>query len=953
MLKVKAVIFLVMILFVVGTVADGAIKFKRTEFTSPLEIGKRHKTVKQTMIFSRIQPYDVYSNYLHHWIDRPLFLSRKIRKSPDKAYKSFMRDIELVKEYDIDGFTMLGNAYRNRYKNYMRIVKRGKPENFKFMPGLAWGGLPYKQYLENVRIGLESKYSPRINGKVPFFSYASMPLAKIKKMREKLAGDGCKDMLLFDNFALARNTSKKRLAKTEKNLQQKLDVVDGIVLYNYNMHRDPLGDYTLSKNFDYKMDKKYFAPMLEKIYSEEKNKGKLLGFNIRHGYIGHMSGTNEAELGTKQLRQALDTALLFNPDILSLVEWNEANENTSFQPTVYNSKTLQRIIKFYSRKLKGLDPTPNLGDDLTVPNLIVSSRQVVGIGERYRIELLNIPDSNSDKKYSVQLILKNQNNKIIKSFPPDSFTIKNLTAITYTFPSEQIPNDRAVIPELQITNADGKKISIDNLQYTRLSPSVCWNFKEVRQPLRDLFAPVKSTLLVSKRQKDGSYKLSGTILAKEALNSVEILDNEMEVFAVDPSKEFKLDENYLLTIGFSTKKSALRKISIQIPGVNDFMLKPWSYPYAGFGKLKKTADSVNGKLLFFGHGAKLLLSIPKSAKDATVKFDIDGVGKFEFLVKSVIDKGKIALDLPTFTFVKIEQINKLADHPPALENKSVAFSASIKPEFLTQCFQLRAITESGKIYRSKPIFPRILGGGEEQLNIFSASQGKAVAIKVPSQEIIDINYEFNPKHGALLCDPKNPSFDAQLGGGYKYLDPMRFGSLPKETKKTAPQWEKLGGKWILKFDGISNYVIFPIEALPHGSFTLKFECKTESKGNQVLFRHNSHRFGSILMYIIDGKLQVNFVSMGRNYLGKKNKLSVGLPFPYNSWNKVKVTYDLHNITFTVNGETLSIPFKLRACKPTAAIFGGYSSSDRDIKNKNFKFFHGELRSLRIKHNVEK
>jgi Concanavalin A-like lectin/glucanases superfamily len=953
MQNIIVVIFTGLIIFSTACASEKVkeITFNRTEVSSPLKIGKRRKSVKETMIFARIQPYDLYSNYLHRWIDRPLFLSREIRESPNKAYYSFLKDIELVKEYEIDGFTMLGNAYKNRYKNYMRIVDKGKPENFKFMPGLAWAKVPYKQYLENAQVGLKSKYSPRINGKVPFFSYVSMPLPEITKIREKLAKDGCKDILLFDDLHIGYNKPEGRLAKFEKQAQKKLDVVDGLIYANYHINRDPLKDYTISKKFFFDVDEKYYAPLMEKIYSRKKNKGKLLGFNIRHGYIGHMSGTNEAELGTEQLRQAMDTAILFNPDIISLVEWNEANENTSFQPTVYNSKSLQRIIKFYARKLKGLSPEPNLNDDLNIPNLIVSSRQVVALGEKYRIELLNVPDSNSDKKYTVQLTLKDQNNKLIKSFAPDSFIVKKLTAITYTIPSEQIADARAVVPELLITNAKGKKININNLQYTRLSPSICWNFKEVRQPLRDLFTPVKSEFKVSKRKGGGTYQLTGSISANETLNSVEILDNEAEVFAVDRADEFKLDSNYLLTISFSTKKSALRKVSITVPGVNDFILKPWSYPYAGFGKLNKKADTVKGKILFFGHGAKILLLVPKKAKDAKVKFDIDGVGKFEFSVKSVIGKGKIALELPNLTFVKIEKTNKLADHPVSIKSNNANFSATIKPEFNTQCFQLRAITESGKIYRSKPVFTDMLGKKESK-NFFSASQGKAVALKVPLDEIIDINYNFTPVYGTLLCDINNTYFDAKLGGGYKYLDPMRFGNLPKDTKTTAPFWIKSDDDWALKFNGISNYIVFPIETLPNGPFTLEFECKTESKDNQVLFRHNSHRSGSLLMYIIDGKLQAQFVSMGRNYRGKKNKLAVDLPFPVGKWVKVKVTYDLHNIKFTVNGKNISIPFKLRAAKPTSAIFGGFSSSDVDIRNKSIKFFKGQLRSLRIRHNVK-
>ena len=931
------------------------IKFERTEFTSPLEVGKRHRAAKETMIYARIQPYDLYNNYLHRWIDRPLFLNRKWRESPDGTQAGFMKDVQLVKEYEIDGFTMLGNAYQNRYKDYLRIIDKGQPQGFSFMPGLAWGQIPYERYLDNARLGLKSRYAPRIDGKVPFFSYGSMPLPEIKKIREKLAADGCKDILLFDDFAIDYKGGKIQLGdltKLNKQIQQKLDVVDGIILCNYHMHRDPLGDYTLSKKFYFALDKKYFAPWLEDIYGKKENKEKLLGFNIRHGYIGHMSGTNEAELGTEQLRQAMDTALLFNPDIISLVEWNEANENTSFQPTIYNSKSLQRIIKFYSRKIKGLPPEPNSGDNPDIPNLIVSSRQTVALGEKYRIELLNVPDSDSAKDYTVQLTLKNQNGAVIKSFIPDVFKIKNLTAVTYTIPTEQIAGSRAVIPELTITNAYGKTIRFTGLQYTRLEPAVCWNFKEVRQPLRDILIPVKSEFAVSGRNPDGSYQLTGSISAAEPLSSVEILDRESEVFAVDLVNEFNLSMNYLLAVSFSSKKQTLRQISITIPGVSDYIFKPWSYPYAGFGNWTKKADTVCGKLLFFGHGVKMLLAIPKKAKDANINFDIDGLGKFEFPVKAVIAKGKIGMELPDSTTVQIEEINKLADHPMPLENSDANYSVAVKSESGNPCFQLRAVAESGKIYRSKPLFPEAFTGKKETINVFSSTSGKAVALDVPSEEIVDINYFFDPEYGALLRDPKNPHFDAQLGGGFKYIDPMSFGKLPQAARNTSPQWVKSGDGWILRFDGIGNYLVFPAETLPHGCFTLEFECKTESKDNQALFRHYSYYSGSILTYIIDGKLQVEFASMGRNYAEKLDKLPSAPDFPVGKWIKVKITYNMQTLTVIVDGKTQTTPFKFRAAQPTAAIFGGFSSVDKDVAGKHLKFFHGDLRSIHIKHNAE-
>ena len=133
---------------------------------------------------------------------------------------------------------------------------------------------------------------------------------------------------------------------------------------------------------------------------------------------------------------------------------------------------------------------------------------------------------------------------------------------------------------------------------------------------------------------------------------------------------------------------------------------------------------------------------------------------------------------------------------------------------------------------------------------------------------------------------------------------------------------------------------------------MEFECRTDSKDNQVLFRHNSLKPGSLLTYIVNGKLQAEFYSMGINYRGIVNKLNVDLPLPAGKWAKIKIVYDLKNIKFSVNGKTKVIPFKLRASKPTASIFGGYSSADRDITGKKMKFFKGELRSFRIRHNAK-
>ena len=933
--------------------------FQRTEVTSPLKIGSRPRVTPYTMIYARIQPYDLYGYYLEEWIDRPLYHNREFRDSAAGQLNAFRRDMEAAKEYEIEGFTMLANAYATRYKTALDWVKQSKIQNFSFMSGIAWStGIPYSRYLETVKLAAGSPHTLWIDGKIPLFSYVSIPEKNFREIRNRLAADGFSNVLLFDDiwldvFAEYNRTGKlsdSTLQKTGQAIRKKLNYADGLILANFHMDRDPQGEYTLKRRFYPELDKKYIAPLMEKIYKEPENRKKLLGVNIRHGYIGHMSGINEAELGTSQLREAMDTALLMNPDILSLVEWNEVNENTSFQPTVANSRALQRLIRFYARLLKGLPATPNPGDDTTIPNLLVSVRQTVKLGEKYRIELLHIPDTTDKGAYTVELSLKNQSGKVLHTFAADRFQYNQLTAVTYQVPSEELADHQAVIPELKIIYK-GKELNFDTLPCTRLNASEGWNFKEIRQPLRDLATPVTIDFQTEALGKS-RYRVRGKLKATEPLASVEILDGEREVWALDRENRFAPEKYHLLRIQFSAKKDALHPVTLSVPGVTDFLYQPWGRPYAGFGRWKKQGDHVTGNLLFWKNGSSMLLGIPKNAVDAVIKLDIQGVGAAQLAVKELLEKKRYACELAGQTQVKYSVQETLGDHPVHWNRPEASFDTVITAQRPQPCFQLRVITVSGKIWRSKPVFPEQEGVQKEQFNVFSASKHKVVTLQVPSSRITAIDYRFKPDYGNWLTDAASRMQDAGLGGGFQYLYPMCFGSLPKNTKTTAPEWHREGTDWILQFDGIANYLVFPVDAFPTGPFTLEFEAKTDSAANQALFRHAALDQSSLDTYIVDGYLRASFAGMGVNFNSRYYELPVKLPFPSGHWNRVKISYDLEKMIFSVNGQTRSVPFARRAAEAAAAIFGGIIGNDKNAGKYHLNFFNGKLRSLKIRHNAE-
>ena len=428
----RRVFFFLGFLLFAATAAE--IPFERTEVTSPLKIGSRRRVLPYTHIFARIQPYNLYGNYLE-WIDRPLYHDTRWRHGG--AAQAFRRDAEIATlEYGIDGFTMLGNSYATRYADALRLLETSGIANFRFMPGMGWKPVSAfnERDVNNAKWAYGSRFTFRIDGKVPFFNYRSTSPQNLAAYRAELEKRGFRENLLFNSFMFnvyseyfrSGEVAPATMEREAARLETVLETADGLVLTNHQMFRDERKDYYLSRRFCFDLDEKYLAPAVERIYAKPENARKLLGFDVRHGYIGHRSGIVEAQQGTAQFREAMDTALLFNPDIISLVEWNEANENTSLQPTVSSGRTIQRLLRFYTRKLKGLPSAPNPGDDMSLPDLIVSVRRSVNYGEYYRIELLNVPDADTDETYRVALTLKDERGRVIRAFAPDTFVRRNL-----------------------------------------------------------------------------------------------------------------------------------------------------------------------------------------------------------------------------------------------------------------------------------------------------------------------------------------------------------------------------------------------------------------------------------------------------------------------------------------------------------------------------------------------
>lgn len=934
----------------------------------------RERVSDRPRFYAEIQSYRLVENYLHYWIDRPLFHDSSLRDG--QSYRSsFLRNVEILKDYEIDGFVALSNAASliGMYGEHLQALNEVKPyPGFSYMCGAAYE-VPkpdekwYELYLKNYEMAAGSPYTLKIDGKIPVWAYHSQlqQPEKLKEFSEMLKEKTSVEPLLFaqandlkfqqlyeKNGAL----TQAQMAQLRKLHEDLLSECGGLMVKPVTARRSG-GDYAARPESDYY--RKYILPLVLDLFKQPRFQGKMIGAYVNKGYVNHLSGNNTGEYGTGGFRLAMDELLLLNPDVVVFFEWNEANENTHFQPTVNDGKTMQRLVKFYARKMRGQPAAPNEGDDPAVPNLVFSSRQALRLGDTLRYELLNIPDSDSKAKYRAQLIMRDCDGKILKTFPEETFEISEMKAVSFEIPTEQLSEHTLILPELRVVNTEGKEQTYA-MQYNRIHPSVCWNYKEIMQPLREML-PLSPEFEVRPAGTPGAYEITARAESPEPLMQFEVLDNESEVFAVDREKKYDPDNNIIIQGSFTAFSISTRKIVFEVHNVPGWQWFRECYRTRPDGPEPEVIDNrvtIPNYFINFYYRYPFYITVPKNAAaDAVLEIDIDRLGKHSFKVSELLELGRAAKAFDGNNRLDLSIVKNLADIPAPLQQDQVEFTATLETESRFPVYQIRAIGNSGKIYRSRPVMPIRPSGEQVRHNVYSATQQQAVTVGVAADRIPELVYQFDDSRGAMLKNNWEPFFDGQLGGGFIYLEPFnrpRPNLLAIPGRKFLhPAWREADGAKVLEFDGMANYVNLPREALPYGSFTLEFEIKPEGDDAQVLFRNVSYHRGSLNLYRRQGKLEASFTYRlgGIHNLSGIRNFQPELELPAGKWSKVTVRYDLKELKFTVNGETRQYPFSERGVFFKSSVFGGHTLPAYET-GKDARFFKGQLRSLRIRHLAE-
>jgi len=930
---------------------------------------------ERPLVFSRKQhKYNHFANFQEFWMDRPLLMNTADRPSGwEFAYynkPSLAAEIEQVRAYGLDGLSafVMGSGLAH-YLSTERIWREFAPKDFLFMAEMSGNPTSPKadapdSLLNQLRTALktlrDSPYTWKRDGKIVMASYVVDRYAPeewaglFDTLRREFNGDvlfvadlPVSAAKLQRTFQFDRANLEKEGEVFKRTVRAYLDVADGVMIASTN-HIDARKEESYAAQFDSDFYRNCLIPLMREVLAEPAYQDKLLGLSATKGYINHDSGVVNGENGTARLRESLEIVTQAKPDFISLPEWNEVNENTSFQPTVASSFSTQRILHHFLSALKGEKATALPGDDTSIPNLILSHRRIVKLGEKINFEVLNVPEEGGTKAATVALILKTPAGEIIRSLPAGPIDAEDLDAVVFEVPSEDLADHAVIVPSLIVTDSEGQTREYEKgLAHLQLRPTWNWDYLEVHQPLRDLFPPESVSFEVTAASLTDGVKIKAAIASAEELAQVEILEDQTEVAASDRSQKFDREKFDIIRCQFIGGEAKVFQGALTIQDGGEFQLRPTGYPSDNFAPGNITGNTISLAQRVNSVPRGFFLLIPKDKADSAVLEFKLAADSFQVPVRDILKSGQFAKALPHRYMVNLWRYDKLPDIAPPWQGKQAVLDVTVHPHHPFPVYSLRAITKSGKIFRSRPLVPFAPGGEKIGLNVYSETKAEVVSVPVRRDELPHLRYLFQEGMGDLLGTPGSGDWAGELGGGINYGGPQRLGpNISRMVVQANPQWVQEDGAPALKFDGVGSYVAFPKEAFPHAAFTVRFEIKPESDRDEVLFQHHALRAGSLTLRRTKGKLSASFSDRRPN--AKDNVTTTTFPItldlPADQWSSVEVSYNLKELALTVNGRTERFAFSHLAAFYQASIFGGPAATGPGGRN-----FQGYLRSFSIDH----
>jgi|GEM_PF-6641434 len=926
----------------------------------------RKRVLDAPVVISQAQlkyPLETIRNgfsYYSRWTDWPLFMNcpppgkKSYRGLSDQEYLFLCRT---VKNYGMDGFSVFlpSEGKINDCRTIWNDFAAMAPE-CKLIP--IWNLYTHP---DSVRLALESPAVLKINGKVPLLFYGVYPEAKRKKLaaelRKRYPGqllllptDGLYDNA-FENKFRQRAVKEKDVERLKNNLRNILRDGDGF--YFARRPRNFPGNGVLYLEFY-----EYMVKLISEVMAEPGFENKLMALpaGVEHCNSGNIGYSLVAD-GTATLRGFMDIALKYNADIVNIPEWDEENENSSLRPTVFKGLSLMRLMRYYTSRGKNQTSSGLRGDNTALPNLVVSFRKMLVPGEKFKLELLHLPDRNREQPYEVQVRLKSADGRSVHVFPPVKLGGKGLQHADLILPSEKFAPEPLLMPELTIRQKDSSW-RCSSFGATALVPTAINDYEEYHLGIRDVIPADKADFSVvplpNKR-----FEISGNFVFKEKVRNLELLENGRCIYSFTaPGEPSWRDDREYAAIEISLM-SALRpiKCSGEISILSSEAA--WMPSQVVNPGLRIDKNRIHFKNMALSNWeARAVAAIPRrKLTGCQVKVAIPGFCEQRFSFADLLKLENYAIYGKNGFVLSFSRQNRQEVHPRPQDRKTFVFSVAVTPEKADSVLMFQAVSPEGRQFRSKAFC--LSGKVESQQRtvlVYSDTEKRPVKLQVSAARAPEINYLFTDRHGSTLATDAGRHFWASRGGytihstgkGGGATSFYGIGNLPAARNYPdnavcgMPKIRREGSKNVLCFDGIGNYITLPQGVIPRRTaFTMELKlCPDKDfSGNCLLIGSQTCRgtHSGLRIYLRKGCLCSEF--MDRNL--KLTWHETDLRIPNGRWSTLKITRDLENIIFELDGKFGgSFPCPNPGIFDTLAVAGG--------SGKGGDYFKGKIGKLTIK-----
>ncbi|MBO5668609.1 MAG: hypothetical protein J6S43_05740 [Lentisphaeria bacterium] len=909
---------------------------------------KHQRLLDKTFVFCQTQFYtlnELPGSYLGRYVDSPLFLD----PAGDNS-KRILSILNLQKNAGFDGCTVYDGTGRENFWVLNPIRESGSS-----MKTLAIEcRLPRKDYKNFDRLYRLVAKTPNYlyyNGKPIILGYwtgeglTPQTLEKVLAERRKAVGDFLylPDMPNIANWAsrYLDKGQKVPAAKREeiKELLRKwLRVADGMHFngIHYAEYRNDVRSFPVNYIREY-----ILGPLLE-VFNEPEFKGKKL-LSIGMVSPGHENayalGYYSSSDGTVALRKSMDLAMSVNPDIISVTEWDEWNENTHFCPSVWNGFTISRIMRYYRAVLQKQAAEPMPGDDVTIPNLAVSYRKIISLGEVLKVEILSIPDSKAGGVAEVKFVWKSIDGKVVKEFPTHKVDLSGLNAIELPAASEEFAAHRTLVPELTVTINGKSTVYSAGFPPLDIRAAGNWDYKYAQISLRDL------AKLTCEFKAVGNDRYSVKVDSPVPLKYVQIVSDGHISYVYDKSgrlDEFRSSPERLV-IAVNIIRNLEKKITgtIEVSGAEDVKIFQEGKVTAGNSIPVKRA----GK--YWRHPA--YISIPAAAVNTAVLKITTSEGDGEISFKDLVEKDIFTWGGEYGFSISAAVFRKQPYYPPHLNEKSAEFEVPVKADRLSDVLFVQIITADNRIYRSRPLVAEA-AAGPRSFTCWSSTHAKAVNVTTTGARLPDLVYDLSDKRGTVLYTPAGRAYCGITGTSLTQVNLRNFGagatgtvfsaypSYDKATVDSYPEQRSAGGQNVLVFDSDGDIAHLPQGVLPRtAAWELNFDVKVDDPSKQQVIFNNrtSHIYGLIAKFILNnGKLSMTYCGMKAD-----SELKSNLTLEAGTWHHIRVVCTLDSFLFFVDGKSSGI--RRIASKPGRfdcnTMFGGMPG----------EYFKGQIRNIRI------